>query len=44
MRVNIFIIPCDTEVRDAVRITCLSELEDYIAKTELKGLGGRYEV
>lgn len=39
-RVNIYIIQCDTEVRDAVCLTCLSELEDYIAKMELKGLGG----
>lgn len=38
--VNIYILQCDTEVRDAVKITSEQELERYIAKTELKGLGG----
>jgi predicted metal-dependent peptidase len=39
-RVNIFIIQCDTEVREAVQITCQADLDRYIAKMELKGLGG----
>ena len=38
--VNIHIIQCDTEVREAVKITNRKELESYIAKMELKGLGG----
>lgn len=39
-KVNIFIIQCDTEVREAVQISGQSELDNYIAKMELKGLGG----
>lgn len=39
-KVNIFVIQCDTEVRDAVQITSQSELDNYIAKMELKGFGG----
>ena len=39
-KINVYIIQCDTEVRDAVRITCKAELEKYIADMELKGLGG----
>ena len=39
-RVNIFIIQCDIEVREAVQITCQADLDRYIAKMELKGLGG----
>ena len=39
-KVNIFIIQCDTEVREAVHITSQSDLDSYLAKMELKGLGG----
>lgn len=39
-KINVYIIQCDTEVRDAVKITCKSELESYIRTMELKGLGG----
>lgn len=39
-KVNIFILQCDTEVREAVLINSESELEKYILKAELKGLGG----
>lgn len=39
-KVNIFVIQCDTEVRDAARITCQRDLENYIDKLEIKGLGG----
>lgn len=39
-KVNVFIIQCDTEVREAVRLNSLSELERYIANAEIKGLGG----
>ena len=39
-KVNIFIIQCDTEVREAVQVTSQAELDGYIAKMELKGLGG----
>lgn len=39
-KVNIFIIQCDTEVREAVQISSQQELDSYIEKTELKGLGG----
>lgn len=39
-KVNIFIIQCDTEVREAVQISCQADLDNYIAKMELKGLGG----
>ncbi|MBQ9604076.1 MAG: VWA domain-containing protein, partial [Firmicutes bacterium] len=39
-KVNIHIIQCDTEVREAVKITNRKELENYISKMELKGLGG----
>lgn len=39
-KINVYIIQCDTEVRDAVKITCRSDLEKYIRTMELKGLGG----
>lgn len=39
-KVNIFVIQCDTEVRDAARISCERDLENYIQKLELKGFGG----
>lgn len=39
-KVNIVIIQCDTEVRDAVQITSQAELDDYTAKMELRGFGG----
>lgn len=39
-KINVYIIQCDTEVRDAVKITCKTGLERYIRTAELKGLGG----
>lgn len=39
-KVRIYIIQCDTEVREAKLITDSAELEDYISNFETKGLGG----
>ena len=39
-KVNIYIIQCDTEIREAVKITCRKEFEDYFKNMELHGLGG----
>lgn len=39
-KVNIYIIQCDTEVRDAVKLTDSAEFEKYIENFEVKGLGG----
>lgn len=39
-KVNIYIIQCDTEVREAVRITCEADFEKYIQTMEIRGLGG----
>ncbi len=39
-KVNIYIIQCDTEVREAVKITCRKEFERYLKNMELRGLGG----
>lgn len=39
-KVNIYIIQCDTEVREAVKITNSTELDNYMAGMEIKGLGG----
>lgn len=39
-KVNIYIIQCDTEVREAVKISSFDEFEKFIAQMEIKGLGG----
>ena len=39
-KVNIYIMQCDTEVREAVRITDSAELDRFISQMEIKGLGG----
>lgn len=39
-KVNVYIIQCDTEVRDAVKLTDSAEFEKYISDFEVKGLGG----
>lgn len=39
-KVNIRLIQCDTNIREAVKITDENELERYIERMEIKGLGG----
>ena len=39
-KINIYIIQCDTEIREAVKITCRKEFEQYFKNMELHGLGG----
>lgn len=39
-KVNIYIIQCDTEVREARKITDNTEFEKYLNELEIKGLGG----
>ena len=39
-RVDIHILQCDVQVRDAALINCEQELESYIEGLELKGFGG----
>jgi len=39
-RVDIHILQCDVQVRDAALINCEQELESYIDGLELKGFGG----
>ena len=39
-KVNIYIIQCDTEVREAKKITDNTEFEKYLNELEIKGLGG----
>lgn len=39
-KVNIYVIQCDTEVKDAALITCQEDFDRYMEKLELKGLGG----
>ena len=39
-RINIHILQCDTDIRDAALISCEQELEKYIDGLELKGFGG----
>lgn len=39
-RVNIHILQCDNAIREHVRITTLSEFDNYIRAMELKGFGG----
>ncbi len=39
-RVNIYIIQCDAEIQEAVRITKKEEFENYLKKMTIKGQGG----
>ena len=37
---NVLIVQCDAAITDVARITCLSDLEDYLENPTIKGLGG----
>jgi predicted metal-dependent peptidase len=39
-KVNILIIQCDTEIQEAIRITCQEEFDKYIQNMSFKGFGG----
>ena len=39
-RMNVLIVQCDAAITDVARITCLSDLEDYLENPTIKGLGG----
>ncbi len=38
-KVNIHIIQCDDRIREAVRITCAEEFQEYLRTMEIRGLG-----
>ena len=37
---NVLIVQCDAAITDVARITCLSDLEDYLENPTIKGPGG----
>ena len=39
-KVNIYVIQCDTQIREAVKLTDSKEMEKYLREMEIKGLGG----
>ena len=39
-KVNIFIVQCDADIQEAVKITKKEEFEEYVKQMTIKGLGG----
>ena len=39
-KINLYIIQCDTEIQEAVKITSQDEFDNYIRNMKLKGFGG----